>query len=222
MLYRYRFLSIALASIIGAAPLMANDIKPPHYRGLVHSTSAGWQFTSDQALHDIRPDADVPLRAGDAADALADPFPDGAPYPSAATFGDMLYTEELGGGYYSITPGDNGLVFTIPGFLGETTSQLLRIQTVFNGPEPAIVVKGFLGIPGTSAEVEESALDRVPIPGILLPPGSEFFYEDWYLKPGATWLNVYFFLEPETLLQSVVIDTLSGKDPLFEDGFEDE
>ncbi len=214
--------SLILIALIAAAPSSADDLKPPDYRDLPKALVAGWDFLTDQDIYAIRPDAiDVPLRVGDAAQPLHDKFPARGPYPLASTFGDLIYTEEYGGGYYSISSGENGLVFTIPGWLEPSPRQELRVQVAFQGEPPMIAVKGLLGIPGNTLEVQELPIMRVPLPEPFLPPGSSFIYEDWLLSPSPTWQQVFIFLPTETFLLSVTIDTLTGTHPLFENGYED-
>ena len=220
MFHGFRLLLLIL--LLTAFPSFADDLKPPDYRDLPLALVAGWDFLTDQDIHSIRPDAtDVPLRVGDASLPLQDVFPAKGPYPLAQVFGDLIFVEEYGGGYYSISSGDNGLVFTIPGWLNPSPRQELRVQVAFQGREPIVAVKGFLGIPGNTSEVEELAIMRVPVPEPFLPPGSSFIYEDWLLSPSPTWQQVFIFLPEETFLLSVTIDTFVGSHPIFENQYEE-
>ncbi len=207
--------------ILMVPAVQAGDLRPPHYRFEPWSTVAGWDFLTDQEIYSIRPDADVPLWIGDAADPLQDKFQSEAPYPSAALFGDVRYTPAHGGAYFGGFAGNNGIVFVVPNWLKAFEFTQLRVQVTYQGTEPPTTVVGYQGIPGNSNANKEIPIARVPVQDPSLPPGSSFFYEDWLLSPSSTWQQVVVFVPEETLILHVVIDTVSVSPPgIFEDDFE--
>ena len=215
-------LALILLSLL-AVPTLANDLRPPDYRFEPLSTVAGWDFLTDQDVLSIRPDGDVPLVVGDTAPVLNTEFPRGAPYPSAATFGSLDYTYDQNGGYFGYLPGERGLVFVVPNHFEEKTFKRLRLQVTYQGDQPPTTVVGYQGIPGTSKDVLEIPMVRVPVQDPGLAPGTEYFYEDWLLFPSSQWEQVVVFLPEETILLHVVIDTVidePSSDGLFEDQFE--
>ena len=217
-----RSLTLILLSL-SALPALANDLRPPFYRFDPLSTVAGWDFLTDQDVRSIRPDADVPLVVGDVATALNDKFPGGAPYPSAATFGSIDYTDDQGGGYFGNLPGERGLVFVVPNFFENQPLKRLRLQVTYQGDQPPTAVVGYQGIPGTSKDIEELPVVRVPVLDPSLAPGTGYFYEDWLFYSSSQWEQVVVFLPEETTLLHVVIDTAIESPVnywIFEDQFE--
>ena len=219
---RHPSLLTCVLTLILAVPTLGDDLRPPDYRSKPLSTVAGWDFLTDQERHMIRPDANVPLWVGDAAGVLQEKFQPDGPYPSAALIGDASYTYAQGGGYVGGSMGDGGIVFVVPNWLETSPVQRmrLRLQVTYQGEEPPTTVVGYSDFPGTSVEVTETIIARVPVKDPSLPPGSAFFYEDWLVTPSPAWEQVVVFLPPETQLLQVVIDTVIEILPIFENGFE--
>ncbi|MEM7352835.1 MAG: hypothetical protein AAF657_18715 [Acidobacteriota bacterium] len=212
-------LALALV-VLSEAPALADDLRPPTYRFDPFSTVAGWDFLTEQ-VDLIRPDANVPLWSGDAADLLQEKFEASAPYPTAARFGDVSYTHNLGGGYTGGSAGDGGLVFVVPNYLQSLPYKRLRLQVTYQGPEPPTTVVGYAGIPGSQVDIKQASIERTPVNDPSLAPANSFFYEDWLIFPSPTWEQVVVFLPAETILLGVVIDTvIESPPPIFEDGFE--
>lgn len=226
---RPMFLLAVIALVVAGAalPLRADDLNPPDYRGAVRSTSAEWDFLTDQDMDAILPDGtSVPLVVGDTAGALDAAFPDGAPHPSCSLIGDVVWSSNSNGGYRG-GPGEPGvLVCNIPNWLDLEPEKRLRVQLTYTGPAPDVVVFGFLGVPGSSDDVEEVFLDRVQDTALSLPAGSSYFFEDWKMFPNPDWEQVAVFLHDGTFLDQLVIDTVSaqytadGVVVLFADGLE--
>ena len=217
--------SIILACVawsLSTLPVSAADLRPPSYRFEHHSTAAGWAFSTDHSTNRIPPDANVPLLLGDVHEILDGKFPLGASYPSASTFGDVDFTYDNGGGYFGGALGDGGVVFVMPNEFEVLPDQRLRIQVMFQGPEPPVAVVGYAGIPGTPVGLKEIRAQRAPVQDPSLPAGSNYFFEDWGIYPSATWYQVIIRLPAETVLQHVVIDSLSldEHDVIFDDEFE--
>ncbi len=220
MIRQRSLLTFALLIFL-VVPAFAGDLRPADYRFKPLSTVAGWDFLTDQDVYLIRPDADVPLWIGDAAEPLKDKFPAGAPYPSASVFGDVMYTPAYGGGYFADSPGENGLIFIVPNWLVSSPFKRLRLQVTYLGTQPPTTVIGYAGISGSPNTVERLTIKRVPIHGITLPPDSGFFYEDWIFSSSPTWEQVVVFIPEETILLQVVIDTvIEPPASIFDDEFE--
>ena len=219
-------LTIALAVLSSPSVLVADDLNPPSYRGGPLSTSAEWDFLTDQSPESIQPDGtNVPLVVGDAAPILNAEFPTGAPYPSGAIFGDVLYSSVSNGAYRGGPTGDGILVFNVPNWIDEEPFKRLRLQVTYAGPAPGSLVIGFLGVPGTSSGVTVLRVDRLDIPtSNMLPPGMSYFSEDWQIMPNPDWEQVALFLHEGTVVDQVVIDTISGQSAepgfIFFSGFE--
>jgi len=206
--------------LFSAVPVFGDDLQPPDYRFKPWSTVAGWDFLTDQDTRSIPPDGNVPLRIGDA-EPLQETFPAGAPYPSASTFGDVRFTEALGGGYIGGSSGDNGIVFIVPNWFQNLMYTRLRLQVTYLGAQPPTTVVGYSGVPGDPRGISEINFKRVPFLDPSLPPNSSFFYEDWGILPSSNWEQVVVFIPEETILLQVVIDTvMEVLPPFFEDGYE--
>lgn len=215
------FVAASAASVLLLVPAAtADDLNPPTYRGDLRSTSAEWDFRTDQSPGPpILPDGGtVPLVVGDAAAQMDSAFPEGAPHPSGATFGDVSWSAASNGGYRG-GPGDDGvLVFNVPNWIDTEPSKRLRLQVTYAGPAPATLVIGFLGVPGTGDGVTELLVDRLDIASSnQLPEGMSYFSEDWQVLPNPDWEQVVLYLHEGTFVDQVVIDTVSDatKDPGF-------
>ena len=205
---------LALVPLLLASAALADDLNPPSYRGGPLSTSAEWDFLTDQSPKPIPPDGtSVPLVVGDAAPLLDAEFPTGAPHPSGATFGDVSWGS-TSNGVYRGGPGDDGiLVFNVPNWIDTEPYKQLRLQVTYSGPPPETLVIGFLGVPGSSDGVTELRADRLDVASSnQLPAGMSYFYEDWLLLPNPDWEQVVLFLRAGTVIDQVVIDTISGPD----------
>ncbi len=209
---QHGLLTFALLTLL-VVPAFAGDLRPPDYRFDPLSTVAGWDFLTDQDLYSIRPDADMPLWIGDAAEPLKDKFPAGAPYPSAAIFGDVAYTPDNGGGYFASSSGENGLVFIVPNWLQpwmeEEPFKVMRLQVTYQGAKPPTAAVGYEGIPGSPTEIVVAPFARVPVNDASLPAGASFFYEDWLFSSSPAWEQVIVLIPEETIILHVVIDTVA-------------
>lgn len=194
---------------------MADDLHPPGYRGLPRSTSAEWDFLTEQPNNNIQPDGtSVPLVVGDAAPLLDAAFV-GDPHPSGSRFGGtgVSWSAMSNGGYLAgPSTGDQGLVFNVPNWIDQEPLKLLRVQITYQGPAPTTTVFGFLGVPGTGDGVVEQLVAHVPDSAGLppgLPPGTSYFYDDWTIRPNPDWEQVVIYMSEGTFVDQVVIDTVS-------------
>ncbi len=220
-------LLVSVSLTICSVPnVLADDLNPPAYRGGPLSTSAEWDFETDQNPDAVQPDGDeVPLVVGDAAPLLDAAFPTGAPHPSCTIFGDVEWVDAGGlTGYRPTTAKGGAIACNVPNWIDTEPEKRLRIQVAYTGAAPATAVFGINGVPGTSDGVEEVFVVRVDdtIPG---PPALSYFYEDWQIFPNPDWEQVVIFVASDTFVSQLVIDTISG--PLsntgvsiFGDGFE--
>lgn len=202
-----------LAVLTSPSCLFADDLNPPSYRGGPLSTSAEWDFLTDQPSDSIQPDGtSVPLVVGDAAPLLNAEFPTGAPYPSGAIFGDVSFSNESNGAYRGGPAGDGVLVFNVPNWIDMEPYKRLRLQVTYTGPAPTTLVIGFLGVPGSADGVTELLVDRLDVASSnMLPPGMSYFMEDWQIMPNPDWEQVALFFQAGTIVDQVVIDTISGQ-----------
>lgn len=209
-----------------AASVGADDLNPPSYRGDLRSTSAEWDFNTDQPNPSIQPDgAEVPLVVGDTVAALNAAFPASAPHPSCNRGGDSAWGTLSGDAGYLGGPAGTGFVAcNVPNWIDLEPEKQLRLQVTYSGPAPRTAVFGALGVPGTTAGVDEVFAQRVADTAPSLPPGASYYYEDWRIFPNPDWEQVVLFLPAGSFLHQLVIDTvsaaLSGPVLIFADGFE--
>jgi hypothetical protein len=195
-------------------PAIADDLNPPGYRGLPRSTSAEWDFLTDQPTNNIQPDGtSVPLVVGDTQPQLDAAFT-GDPHPSGNRFGgpSVAWTGAISnGGYQATGPSsvDRGLVFNVPNWIDEEPLKRLRIQVTYQGPAPTTDVIGALGIPGSSDNVVEQFVTRVTDTSPSLPAGMSYFYDDWTCRPNPDWEQVVIYMSDGTFVDQVVIDSVS-------------
>ena len=206
-----------LALIVAALPATADDLFPPDFRGANRSTSAEWDFFTDQSPAPVLPDGtSVPLVTGDAAPLLDAAFPTGAPHPSGQTFGDVSFNTFSNGTYVGGPLGDGAIAFNVPNWIDNEPSKILRIQVTYTGNQPTTAVFPSLGVPGSGGGITAIRVDRVDIPSSPdLPAGTSYFYEDWQITPNPDWEQVVLFLANQSFVDQVVIDTVSG--PTFHD-----
>ncbi|MEX2317924.1 MAG: hypothetical protein WD669_12275 [Pirellulales bacterium] len=196
-------------------PALADDLHPPAYRGLTRSTSAEWDFLSAPPDNNIQPDGtSVPLVIGDAAPLLDAAF-NNDPHPSGSRFGggSVNWSAMSNGGYLAgPNTSDQGLVFNVPNWIDQEPLKLLRVQITYQGPAPTTDVIGSLGVPGTTAGVVAQQVAHVPDTAGLptgLPPGTNYFYDDWTIRPNPDWEQVVVYMSEGTFVDQVVIDTIS-------------
>jgi hypothetical protein len=195
-------------------PARADDLHPPSYRGLTRSTSAEWDFLTDQPTNNIQPDGtSVPLVVGDSAPLLDAAFT-GDPHPSGNRFGgaSVAWTSTISNGGYLATgtaTADRGLVFNVPNWIDQEPLKLLRVQVTYQGPAPTTGVFGSLGVPGSSDNVTEQFVGRVNDASPSLPAGMSYFYDDWAIRPNPDWEQVVIYMSEGTFVDQIVIDTVS-------------
>lgn len=204
----------ALATSLSPVSAIADDLRPPSYRGLPRTTSAEWDFLTDQPTNNIQPDGTtVPLVVGDFAPQLDAAFT-GDPHPSGSRFGgaSIAWSPMSNGGYLATGPAtaQRGITFNVPNWIDQEPLKLLRIQITYQGPAPTTTVFGFLGVPGATDAVTEQLAAHVEIPlPPNLPPGTAYFYDDWAIQPNPDWEQVVIFMSEGTFVDQVVIDSIS-------------
>lgn len=209
-------LSILGVSTAFATTALADDLNPPTYRGQPRSTSAEWDFLTNQPSPQIQPDGTtVPLVVGDFKAQLDAAFPASAPHPSGATFGSIAWTDAQSNGGYLGSAGGNPpvLAFNVPNWIDNEPLKLLRLQITYSGPTPGTSVQGFLGVPGSSDAVVEDAGPLLPQTSPSLPEGMNYVFQDWTMQPNPDWEQVVIFLQPGTFIDQVVIDSISLPEP---------
>jgi hypothetical protein len=206
--------SIALSAWCATANVFGDDLNPPSYRGLPRSTSAEWDFLTEQPNNNIQPDGtSVPLVQGDFAPQLDAAFV-GDPHPSGSRFGGttVAWTSAISNGGYLATgtsTGIRGLAFNVPNWIDQEPLKQLRIQVTYQGPAPTTDVVGFLGVPGASDNVAETFVGRVTATSPNLPAGMSYFYDDWECRPNPDWEQVILYVSEGTFIDQVVIDSVS-------------
>jgi hypothetical protein len=115
------------------------------------------------------------------------------------------------GGYLATGPSsvDRGLVFNVPNWIDTEPLKRVRIQVTYQGPAPSTEVIGSLGVPGSSDNVTEVFIGRVPGTSPNLPAGMSYFYDDWEVRPNPDWEQVVIRMLENTFVDQVVIDTVS-------------
>lgn len=199
-------IALASAALLAAstATAYADDFAPPPYRGGPLSVQAEWDFSTPFTSVDIFPEF---FNAVGGSGTLFDGFMTKAELSSTS---DWRWVPGDGdGGITPTDPGGGVLAFKVQNWIDLEIEKLLRIQVTHQGAPPNII--GMTGFFGT----QES--DGVFLDGEFVD--DQRFYEDWSIRPNPWWEIIEVSVPFGTVLDQVVIDTISipapGVAPLF-------
>lgn len=199
-----KFVLVFGALVFMAAPAMADDLYPAPYRGAPLSYTAEWDtFTLGDFSAGISPDSESSTDDDDPNTYLHNAFSTHLDFDAADGW---QLTPAQGGGIYN--PARNAtFVANVVNWIDWEPHKLLRIQVAYSGgPAPIIVgmdgvfpVTGGLDSPGTL------------LGGLSMP--STYYYEDWIIVPNPDWEQILFDLPQGTIVEQLVIDTVSLPEP---------
>jgi len=193
------------------APVMADDLFPPGFRGDPLSYHAHWDAFQNGDFNAFYPDFESSVPGPDPGDMLHDGF---------FTHLDFAPSEGWamapgGGGFFNAAE-DSTFVANVVNWLDDEPIKFLRIQVTYlddilNGPPTILGVEGFAPVTGGGPYVSTGPVDSFSGPG--LTPGTEYFYEDWIIEPNPDWEQIEFFLPQGTIIEQLVIDSVSVPEP---------
>ncbi len=205
---KFLILFVLLAFV---TPVMADDLFPPDFRYDPLWYYAEWDpftngdfngFYADYEASQDDNDPNTYLHTGFSTHLDFDPTPGWAMAPG-------------GGGFWN--PLDHAtFVANVVNWIDWEPEKLLRIQVTFvdtlsNGPPMITDVLGYdvpVGGPyggGLFGEFGPMVLD--------LDPLREYYYEDWFIEPNPDWEQIQFILPMGTIVEQIVIDTVSVPEP---------
>ncbi|MFG0244264.1 MAG: MYXO-CTERM sorting domain-containing protein [Phycisphaerales bacterium JB054] len=193
---------ITIAAMIAAGlattPALADDFAPPGYRGDPLSVQAEWEFSRPFDSVDIFPEF---FNAVGGQGTLFDGFTTKAELSSTS---EWLWVDGDGDGGITPTNPDGALLsFKVQNWIDLEIEKLLRIQVTHQGAPPNIVgMTGFVG---------NDPFDGVFVGGAFVD--DEHFYEDWSIAPNPWWEFIEVIVPFGTVLDEVVIDTVSLPTP---------
>ncbi|GAB4519503.1 MAG: hypothetical protein Tsb0013_23330 [Phycisphaerales bacterium] len=200
-----RTISACFALIMFAgAPALADDFAPPEFRGGPRSVYAEWDFSTPFTSVDIFPE--VFTAVDGPGGTLNMGFQTKA---ELSATGDWLWVQDpldpMDGG---ITPSsmDEGasLAFKIQNYIDLEPEKLIRIQFTYQGLPPIIA--------GMTGFFPDGQSDGVRIGGTIFPNEQQYF-DNWIITPNPWWELIEVIVPANTVLDQVVIDTISIPSP---------
>lgn len=163
------------------APVFADDINPPPYRGAPLSVYAHWKADASAQLS-----LDQFLWADD-----------NDPFTYLMTFSPIVMADPANGSYD----------FRIPNFVDELPIKYLRLQLTWVGTtQPPIAVSGL----GFDSGLSVSGLVTfVSAPLVFTQPDGGYQYFDFVFKPNPDFEQLQVHLAPDAILVQAVVDSIS-------------
>lgn len=193
-----------LAVAMFMSSVSADDLFPPPWRGDPLTTVAEWEFAADTGLFNpIAPDGNsVPTAVGDGGNGQ------GGTGPIATPIGDLVWDPWDGdGAWISQTGGD--LIFDIPNWIDTEPFKLISVQITMmpqgsNPPRPMVAsVTGNDPTGPVTSQLIDVFETQPDINGIILRQ------EHWAMFPNPDNEQIVINLPADTLVDQVVIDTIS-------------
>ena len=216
-------LGVVLLLFCAAAPARADDLFPPSYRGAQLSYWAEWDLFNDGDFLGFFPDVNQE-------NAVDDDNPATTFYQGLGTHGlghthldfnlDGWAIAPGGGGFYNPTQ-PASFVANVANWVDWLPEKQLRVQVTYtDGGNGAPVLTGVFGIevaaPNGSLPPGSLQVETPGIPmGGLNAMGFQglYFYEDWIILPNPDWEAIEFDLPMGTIVNQIVIDTISVPEP---------
>ncbi len=203
-----RFL-VVLVLLAFVTPAMADDLFPPDFRGDPLSYHAEWLlFTNGTFGTGIYTDVENAVDDSDPATTLHNGFSthlDFDPSPGWAM--------APGGGFHNpLSPAT--FVANVVNWIDWESHKFLRIQVTWadmlgNGPPVITDVLGY-DVPDGGPYFGGLIGEFGPI---VLGPFQEYYYQDWFIEPNPDWEQIQFILPMGTIVEQIVIDTVSAPEP---------
>ena len=184
-------------------PALADDFAPPDYRGLPLSYQAEWDvFTNGTFGTGIYTDFENSVDDSDPTTTLHNVFFTHLDFDTSVGW---ALTPVQGGGFHNPLE-DATFVANVVNWVDLEPEKLLRVQVTYtdalgNGVPLITGVDGFSPISGD--EPHASLFQG----NVSVDPNH--FYEDWIITPNPDWEQIQFFLPQGTVIEQLVIDTVS-------------
>ena len=197
-----------LAVLMFVSPALADDFAPPAFRGDPLSYQAEWDlFTNGTFATGIYTDFENSVDDSDPATYLHNAFfthLDFDPTPGWAL------VPVQGGGFHNPTAPAT-FVANVVNWVDLLPEKFLRIQITYtdalaNGAPVITGIDGAGPVSGGDPHVS-GLLNSVPV-------DANHFYEDWYITPNPDWEQIQFDLPMGTVVEQIVIDTVSVPEPV--------
>ena len=187
------------ALVFLAVPAMADDLNPPAYRGAPLSYTAEWDlFTNGTFAVGIDADSESSTDDSDPNTYLHNGFSTHLDFTGTG----WLLSPAQGGGFWN-SAGTAQFAANVVNWIDDEPHKLLRIQVTYSGG-PAPTITGMVGYNPVTGDPDSigSLLGGLSIP-------STYYYEDWKIIPNPDWEQIVFDLPTGTIVEQLVIDTVS-------------
>ena len=199
---------LVIAALV--TPAVADDLFPPDFRYDPLWYYAEWDpftngdfngFYADYEASQDDSDPNTTLHNGFNTHLDFDPSPGWAMAPG-------------GGGFYNPLTAAT-FVANVVNWIDWEPHKFIRIQVTYadmlgNGPP---VITGALGYDVPTGGPYFGGLYG-ELRGLVLGPFHEYYYEDWIIEPNPDWEQIQFILPMGTIVEQIVIDTVSVPEPV--------
>ncbi len=202
---------IVLVLLTFAAPVVADDLFPPDFRGQPLSYEAHWDAFQNGNFGGFYTDYENSVDDSDPNTTLHNGFSTHLDFDPS----DGWAMAPEGGGFYNPLTAAT-FVANVVNWIDEEPWKLLRIQvtyvdTLSNGPPIITDALGY-DVPVGGPYVGGLFGEFGPIV-LGLDPLTEYYYEDWFIEPNPDWEQIQFILPMGTIVEQIVIDTVSVPEP---------
>ena len=206
--------------MFAAAPALADDLNIPWYRGEPLSYHAEW----DVFAHSANPagflaDSESSVGGPGTAELYAQ-WNTHLDFTPSIPVNPTGWTVVPSGGDWGLTdlstPVGNSFVANVVNWVDYLPTKLLRVQVAYTDPGGGPpMITGVVGHGVDSPPAPQGSGDTLHeselVFGDYSTPG--YFYEDWVIHPNPDWEQVQFFLPFGTIVDQIVIDTISLPEP---------
>ncbi len=198
---RLMIVSAGSMMLVATGAAFADDFAPPWYRGLPLSVYAEWEFTQPIAGFDIYPEVFSSVGGNGT---LYDGFATKAELESP---NDWTWVPGDGDGGIAPTTTFGGVIsFKVQNFIDQEPEKLLRIQFTFDNPL-AFQPPEFIGAEGVF-QGEPPILVPGSVVGGAVVDGRHVYW-DLLFQPNPNWEHIDVIIPFGTVLDEVVIDSVS-------------
>lgn len=224
---------VAAILFVACTSAFADDFNPPPYRGLQLSYTCEWDtfshFTDPLGFY---PDTESNVDDNDPATffyqglgsgGLGNTHLDLSPSVPANPTGWAVVPSGADFGLTDlVTPGGNTFAAQVANWVDWWPLKHLRVQVAYTDPSgnnPPVItgVSGFTVAAPLGSGPQGSATSETLgglVGGVYNDPlYPNYFYEDWVIMPNPDWEQVRFFLPQGTIVDQIVIDTISLPEP---------
>ena len=198
-----KLLTISLVLLFAGAAV-ADDFAPPDFRGDPLSYTVEWDaFTQGDFSAGIYWDAESYTDDSDPATYLYDQFSTHLDFDDPD--GWAWYPDSQGGGIYN--PDRNAsFAAKVINWVDWLPEKKLRVQVIWTGTSFPFIssISGFGPVSGGEPHLEGQSDSSNEIGR---------FWEDWVISPNPDWEQVEFYVPQGTIIEQIVIDTISLPEP---------